>query len=138
MRDKILFFAFMAFVLSTACEDEFFPDALYDYQVERLLSGGEAKTWSKQTMGATCADSTKLYITVSEDDSDSITVYQLPVCDSDDTLKYGNASTSVATDGVSFTDTLWFASEDFWLIESITSTKVEVLRDNVKETYTND
>ena len=95
----------LVLLLFIGCQQDFFPAGLYDYQVERLLSGGESKVWSEQVGSMNCADSTKLYITLLENSSgDSVSLSILTPrsdCSGFDTTLIGNANASSPSDGIS-------------------------------------
>lgn len=121
----------MLLVLSAfACSDDSFPPGLYNYQVERLLSADSSKIWlfvSELNNGTefrptTCSDSTHLYITSVAPDSIHIArLIPKDNCSAFDTLKLGNAN---ASGELLFTDTLSFASGEYWFLEEITAQKL--------------
>ncbi len=123
--------AIIGTVLFLSCQEDTFPNGIYGYQVERLLSSGTAKTWnlSSRTIGgqvsrpAVCLDSVNLLI---ESVTDSISVARLiprAGCMGFDTVQVGKANASFIPSGLVFTDSLNFASGDFWLVQEITQTK---------------
>lgn len=119
-------------IFLVGCAEDNFPGGLYDYQVERLLSGGDSKVWmlvselenGVASFPSICSDSTRLLITLTSLDSVNI-VQLIPniICDAFDTLKLGNAN---ASGDLLFTDSLRFASGEYWYVQSITGTKLEV------------
>lgn len=132
----------MCLLFLVGCSEDNFPQGLYDYQVERLLSAGDSKTWmlvSETEDGTiafptTCSDTTRLLITLVDQDSISISRL-LPnlECNAFDTLKFGNAN---ASGDLLFTDSLRFATGSFWTIQSVTSSKLEIFTSNkVLEAY---
>lgn len=123
MRGRLLFIAVILF----ACEQDFFPIGLYDYQVERLLSGGADKVWMQQVNSTDCSDSTRLYIELVTGTDDSVRISTLnPMmdCSGFDTVLIGNANASQIEGGLLFTDSLNFADGSFWLVDHITSTQL--------------
>lgn len=118
--------------LAWACSDEF-ERQLYDYQVERLLTGGGQATWSPTSILLNgdqllnnCADSVLFMFELNADDS--VSFHRLrPVCSSTttyDTLEAikGNAS----VDEQIFTDSIRFSNSDFFLINAIFSQSLEL------------
>ena len=132
----------MLFIFLIGCSDDNFPQGLYDYQVERLLSAGENKTWllvssnegGVASFPTTCADSTRLFVTLIDQDSISISrLLPNPSCSAFDTLKLGNAN---ASGDLLFTDSLRFATGRFWTIQSVTASEIEVFTTSLKlETF---
>ncbi len=123
MRGKWVFLAILLF----GCQDDQFQQGLYNYQVERLLSGGDSKTWTLVSTNndgvvsnpALCSDTLRLLISTAA--TDSIHVARLtPEIDciafvSED-LGKANASGNLA-----FTDSIIFDSGEVWIITEITS-----------------
>lgn len=111
-------------LVGSACGGDFFPQGLYDYQVERLLSADSSKVWSQVMEMDDCADSTWLYIEIIASDSDdSVTISEIvggASCDPDTNL-IGNADASAFSEELLFTDSLNFDNGTYWLIEEITS-----------------
>lgn len=137
MRGKLLFLTLFAF----ACKEDQFPAGLYHYQAERLLSGGDSKTWvlvSSSESGTVtnptlCSDTLRLLIT--EVASDSINISRLiPIsnCTSFDSLKFGNAN---ASGDLVFTDSIIFATGEVWIIDKITSKGLAIFNDDSVENY---
>lgn len=117
--------------LVCACGDDF-QRQLYDYQIERLLSGGETAVWSpvsKRFEGdellVNCADSVRFMIDL---DADSILFRRMvPRCDATglfDTVEVAKGSASV--DSQIFTDSILFTTGEFWLINTLFSTTLEL------------
>jgi len=135
MRGKWLFLIGL-FLLS--CNNDFIPPGFYDYQVERLLSGGTNKLWDQEVNSTDCQDSVKLYFQLLENDSDdSVTVSRLtPLsdCSAFDTILIGNADASSLEGAIGFTDSLIFASGDFWIINSVTSDRLTLIIED-RKTY---
>ena len=108
-----------------ACDTDFFPEGLYDYQVERLLSSGDTKTWNQVANTDNCTDSVKLVFTLlSSTIDDSVSVERLTsnvACTGFDTTSLGNADASSFSDALNFTDTLNFANGSFWIIRDVSS-----------------
>jgi hypothetical protein len=118
---------FVLTLLFLGCKEDQFPKGIYDYQVERLLSGGESKVWllaEEKTEGIVtrpevCSDSTRLLIAATQLDSIEISRLVPKVdCSGFDTLALGNANTSGE---LVFTDSLIFSTGEFWIVESISS-----------------
>ena len=130
-------------LLITSCQEDDFPTGIYDYQVERLLSTDTMKTWTLTSQiidgqlsnPMQCTDSVKLlFVHI----MDSITVSRLlpqADCMAFDTLSLGNASASVAKGTNRFTDTLHFATGDFWIIDAITSKNLLFSEENTQFSY---
>ena len=133
MRSKCL----LIFLLF-ACREEFFPRDLYDYQIERLLSGGSAKTWLQMINSVECSDSVRLHITLlSSSSDDSISIFNLlpkSNCFGYDTAFVGNAN---ASGNLLFTDSLLFADGDFWIVESVTSENLSIRDLEIKHFISN-
>ena len=121
MRGKLL----VLLMICIACNNDFFPEGLYDYQVERLLSGDDSKVWKQVLSSGDCQDSVKLVFTfISNTTDDSVLVQRLvsnEVCSGFDTTSLGNADASSFNDALLFTDSLNFANNAFWIIRSLTS-----------------
>ncbi|MBC6401703.1 MAG: hypothetical protein GDA51_07835 [Ekhidna sp.] len=119
-------------VFCFACDRDFFPKDLYDYQVERLLSGGDTKVWNQIIASENCQDSVKLVFSLlSGSPNDSVSVSRLlsnAACDGFDTTRLGNADASSFEDALTFTDSLNFSTGDFWIIQSITSTELSIIQ----------
>lgn len=125
------FLAFLA-VLTFACSEDF-QQPLYDYQVERLLSGGDRITWtptSKLLNGEqllnSCPDSVLFMFELNSDDSLSFSRLR-PVCtqiSTYDTLEAVKGNASV--DSQIFTDSIRFSTGDFFLIRSVFSQSMEL------------
>ena len=137
MRGRILLVVFWFCLL--ACSEEKIPAGIYDYQVERLLSGGSEKTWGKVISSMDCADSVKLHFElVTNSSNDSLDIYRLtPIsnCTSFDSTLIGRADASSLKDSNLFTDSLVFASGDFWLINLITSEFLSIDENDQKIHY---
>ncbi|MEP0986935.1 hypothetical protein [Ekhidna sp.] len=132
MRDKFLVFALLFTILS--CSEEDLPIGLYDYQVERLLSGQSgSKTWMQIVNSTDCKDSVRLHIEfVPNQSGDSLNLSRISLlnnCSSKDTTLIGRANASKANGRDLFTDSLNFRSGDFWIIKNVTSKKL-TLTDN--------
>jgi len=114
-------------LIGIACGGDFFPQGLYDYQVERLLSADSSKVWNQVMETENCADSTWLYIEMLASDSDdSVAISEVlggASCDPDTSL-IGYADASAFSDELLFTDSLNFDNGMFWLIEQITSERL--------------
>ncbi len=137
VRNLLLFISAWIF---GSCDSDFFPGGLYDYQIERLLSGGDSKVWNQVVNSTDCQDSVKLLIElVSSSSDDSIAVSlisynfglnELPnssLCQLTDTVLLGNADASSFSDALLFTDSLNFSNGDFWIIKEITAQRIEIL-----------
>lgn len=115
-----------------ACSDDF-QQQLYDYQVERLLTGGNQATWSPTSIQLNgdqllnnCADSVLFMFELNSDDSLEFRRLR-PNCPGStlyDTLGIlkGNAS----VDEQIFTDSIRFSSGHFFLINSVFSQSLEL------------
>ena len=101
--------AVLLIFLVLSCTNEFFPDGLYDYQVERLLSGGSIKTWNQQINSPDCQDSLRLLIELvaaSADDSVLVSEIMRGSSCAPDTTPIGLADASSFLGGLRFTDSL--------------------------------
>lgn len=136
MRDKLLLLAFCFGVFS--CSEENLPIGIYDYQVERLLSGQTGtQTWSQTGNFADCADSVKLmFILVENSVGDSLDISIIKGCSaSSNAILIGRANASSAEDRNIFTDSLIFASGDFWIVNQITSQQFNFSIDDQSANY---
>lgn len=121
-----------------ACEEEaFFPNGLYGYQVDRLVSGGDTKLWTltaseidgEAQAFENCDDSLKLYV---EERTKGIAVYQVNTCNPTDSTFFGYMTSTFIAKGLSdqylFTDSLLFeeGTEDFFLVKEVTSLYLKV------------
>lgn len=129
MRVRYSLLVVLVAILAACVEDEF-PRGLYDYQVERLLSGESEKIWSVvsetedgvTTVPTSCSDSLRLYIVPVGTDSINISwLFPSITCGSFDTLRLGNSNATSEDDSQLFTDSLQFADGNYWLIQSVTS-----------------
>ncbi|MEP1096566.1 MAG: hypothetical protein ABJG78_15730 [Cyclobacteriaceae bacterium] len=138
MRGKLVLLAF----LFIACEEDEVPQGLYNYQVERLLSGGAAKTWvlaSTNTDGSTttpalCTDSLRLLITAVATDSINVTTLTPKLnCLTFDSLDLGDAN---ASGDLVFTDSIVFDSGEIWIIDEITARNLTITTNIQTEKWT--
>jgi hypothetical protein len=111
MRNKISVLIVLIWLIIAGCGNDFFPDGLYGYQVERLLSNDTSKLWQSQ-------QDPKANYLLFELDSDSLTVSELGQ-DPSDTFLLGRAK--VSSKDLLFTDSLLFADNTYWIISEITS-----------------
>jgi len=137
MRGKLVLLAF----LCIACKEDEVPQGLYNYQVERLLSGGTAKTWvlvSTNTDGSTatpelCTDSLRLLITSVATDSINITTLTPRLnCATFDSLDLGDAN---ATGDLVFTDSINFESGEVWVILNLSSLDLTIQTSTESNTW---
>ena len=130
----------IVFVL-LSCTNEFFPEEFFDYQVERLLSGGSTKEWDEIIASENCSDSIRLVIElISSTVDDSVTISQVVRgnnCNPDTSL-IGIADASSFSDAIRFTDSLNFANGNFWIIQSITATSLTILNGSETVNYSSD
>ena len=139
---KGLYWAFLAFFL-IQCSDE--EVAIFEsQQVQRLITGGDEKTWILQFRSSegvesalNCSDSIRLLMSST---SDSVSVTELlPRCtglsDSFDSLDVGNAFVS-SEDGL-FTDSLLFEDGTFWIISAISSERMSLKIDENELRFSN-
>ena len=117
--------------LVMSCTNEFFPEGLYDYQVERLLSNGDSKIWNQQVNSNECQDSVRLLVQlVSANTDDSVSISEIlrgTTCTPDTTL-IGNADASSFLDGLLFTDSLNFADGSTWMVNDISAKSLTITR----------
>lgn len=120
MRDKFL--SIFLFLLIMSCSEEELPAGIYDYQVERLLSGTSgSKTWDQVVNSSNCSDSVRLHVVSVDDSLDFSRLTYQTVCSIFDTTYLGRANASKAEDRDLFTDSLRFQNGDFWIVKTITS-----------------
>lgn len=117
-------YLFISLIFHSSCTNEFFPEKLYDYQVERLLSGGDNKVWDLVIDSQNCQDSVRLFVELlSSSTDDSVVISEIirgGLCNPDTSLT-GHADASSFEDAIFFTDTLNFDNGEFWIIERITN-----------------
>lgn len=136
MRGRLLVL-FLTSVL-IACSEEELPAGIYDYQVERLLSGQEEmKAWMQVVNSQNCTDSMQLiFERVENSIDDSLDVSMISGCSSSGlTTIIGRASASRAIDRDLFTDSLIFASGDVWIVDQITSKQLLLSIDDQSVLY---
>lgn len=138
MRVKILTVFFFIFLIS--CSEEDLPAGLYDYQVERLLSGQSgSKNWAQVVNSDNCADSVILYVelvTISSTDSIDISnLIKSNNCTALDTIFIGRANASKFTGRSLFSDSLNFSSGDYWIVDQITSELLIVGENGALKSY---
>ena len=118
-----------------ACDTNFFPEGLYDYQVERLLSAGDSLVWDQTLSSENCQDSVKLlFALLSSTADDSVAVLRLVAndqCTGFDTTIIGNADASSFSDALLFTDSLNFDDGSYWIIQSVTSELLVIESDQI-------
>lgn len=114
-----------------SCSEEDLPVGVYDYQVERLLTGQTgSKNW-EQVIGSTdCADSVRLHFELVEDSIDISRFTFNASCVMSDPDFIGRANASSFSGSDLFTDSLNFSDGTFWIIRRVTS---ELLRVQVEE-----
>ncbi|MEM9895375.1 MAG: hypothetical protein AAF789_03320 [Bacteroidota bacterium] len=130
MRAIFLLFILLLSV-SSACEEEFFPNLIFDYQVERLLAGDSTKYWDLVNVSGNCADSMQLQFVAADDSVDVFEIFNTMDCDWADTVELGRANASNGINGLDFSDSLIFkaGSEEFvWIVTGITSRKLSIRR----------
>lgn len=121
MRGKAAFI--LLFILS--CTSDFFPSGLYDYQVERLLTDGDTKSWFLRINSENCQDSVRLIMNlVPSTSNDSVSISRLErwsTCNGFDTTFLGTADASSFSGALLFTDSLIFNDGNFWIVQEVTS-----------------
>ena len=100
-----------ALCITLSCQDDEFPLALYDYQVERLLHGDAEKVWKTDEVDVWS------YLLFQSID-DSVNAMGISI-DFSDTISLGLMKASAKS--MLFSDTLLFNDGDFWLIEEVSS-----------------
>lgn len=133
MRGKLL--VFVVFLFLIACSEENLPEGIYDYQVERLLSGGSAKSWDQVVSSTSCTDSLKLYFELITDSVDISQINPGNACTFNDTVYLGRANASSFPDNNLFTDSLKFSDGDYWMIRRVTSSLLQIEVDNSLSDY---
>lgn len=139
MRDRI--FVLFLLIGLVSCSDESVPAGIYDYQVERLLSGESGiKTWSLQNSAINCSDSVKLiFELVANTTDDSLDISIINGCSQTNTATLiGRASASSPSDRIIFTDSLIFASGSYWIVNQITSVQLNLSIDGNQSAYVED
>ncbi|MEO9485386.1 MAG: hypothetical protein ABJG47_18145 [Ekhidna sp.] len=128
MRDKV--FTLLIFLCLVSCSEEDLPDGLYDYQVERLLSGQSGtKMWSQQVNSTNCSDSVFLLFVSSSDSLDISRIVRSVGCASFDTTLIGRAN-AASVEGIDlFSDSLIFSSGSHWIVNGITSQQMQLTMD---------
>ena len=129
MYVRYLLILFVWLVMS--CTNEFFPEGLYDYQVERLLSNGDSKIWNQQVNSNECQDSVRLLVQlVSANTDDSVSISEIlgGIACTPDTTLIGNADASSFLDGLLFTDSLNFADGSTWMVNDISAKSLTITR----------
>ncbi len=120
----------VALLLCFGCDSDYFPEGLFDYQVERLLSAGDSLVWNQVIDSENCRDSVKLLFEfLSDSRDDSVSVFQLLANDECNGFKIevlGNADASSFDDELLFTDSLNFADGRTWIIRSITANELKI------------
>lgn len=135
MRGRIILIFGIFFLLS--CSEEPVPEGLYDYQVERLLSGGDIKIWIESKRIEQCSDTVLLHVSLVEGSIDSLNLSRIIFNSScvRDTLPLGNAKPSSFSSGPVFTDSLVFSNGDFWLVDRVTSQELQILRNGTTQRF---
>jgi len=109
-----------------SCSQQDVQDRLFDYQIERLLSGGDSKVWDEEINSTDCQDSLKFLIQLVADQADdSLSISQITTLSSNcvnlDTTFIGLADASSFGDGIAFSDSLIFSDGNVWIINNLTS-----------------
>lgn len=136
MRGRIFLILLILNIVS--CSEEELPIGIYDYQVERLLSGETGlKTWSQVVNSTDCTDSVNItFELIANAANDSLDITMITGCaNSSNTTLLGRASASSPEGGILFTDSLIFDSGDFWIIDQITSEQLSLRIDEVEVQY---
>lgn len=125
-----------------SCQNDFLPPGLYDYQVERLLSGGDSKVWIQVVNSENCSDSTQILVEfLSFSANDSLRISELTPkigCRGFDTLLLGNADASSFSGQKLFTDSINFANGSPWIISKITSNSLTTSQRTIQVNYISD
>lgn len=130
--------ALIILLLFCACDNDFFPKGLYDYQVERLLSNDSSKVWLQRVNAENCQDLVRLFVElISEPNNDSLDISEITFSANctPDTSIIGRADASSFDESLLFTDSLNFANGDFWIISRITSESLEITSPIGKSSY---
>ena len=109
-----------------SCTQQDVQDRLFDYQIERLLSGGDSKVWDEEINSIDCQDSVRFLFQLVEDQADdSLSISQITTLSSNcanlDTTFIGLADASSFGDGIAFSDSLIFSDGNVWIINDLTS-----------------
>ncbi len=130
------------FALCFSCVEDEFPEGIYHYQVERLLSNGDSKTWilASQTNDGVvitpgaCQDSIRLQVTQVEDSVGFTRLIPTSDCTDFDSNSLGNAN---ASGTLLFTDSLLFGDGTIWKIQSVLPDELIVEESDVLIRYVN-
>ncbi len=132
---------FIIVVFLTSCGTDEFPNGIYDYQVERLLSGGTSKSWtlisSRSNTGVLtpelCSDSvTLIFIDV----ADSLSVVEQQKSLDCELLADTLAANTTSYIRQLFTDSLVFSNK-VWIINEVTSKTLRLTRESgLQQTFT--
>ncbi|MEP1032823.1 hypothetical protein [Ekhidna sp.] len=135
MRGKLV--AITLFFVIISCAEEQLPEGIYDYQVERLLSGQSGtKTWHQVTNTTNCVDSIKLVFDLIVSTSvDSLDVSMISGCSPSTTNLIGRANASKAMDRQLFSDSLIFADGTIWIVNQLTSKQLTLTADGQSVSY---
>lgn len=123
----------LAIVWAVACDTDFFPEGLYHYQVERLLSAGDSAVWEVAPIeGCEEASARYAFTLLMDNTEDSLTVYSLQPtsdCSGYDIIFLGNADASSLEGGLVFTDSLLFSDGTYWILHSLTASQLSLTND---------
>lgn len=124
-----------------SCSETFVPPGLYDYQVERLITNGDSKSWVLQSLvidgqnvEVLVCDSTITFLAevVRTDSLVFLEINKRTDCSANDTIFWGAIEASGHVRDL-FNDTLYFnggVKPSFGLIESITPASFILLFNN--------
>jgi len=133
MRDKLV--AIVLFFFVASCSEENVPAGIYDYQVERLLTGPfETKDWGEVISSINCDDSVKLRFELAGDSIDISQLLYNSSCGFDITY-IGRANASSFPERDLFTDSLIFSDGGFWLVREVTSQLLTIEVNEEKTSY---
>lgn len=124
----------LAVLLLIGCAEPFTPEGLYDYQIARLLTGENSKTWavnSEIINGSSqspqnCADSSFYYFQPLGDSIDAHLLLQNCIkINTYDSSYIGRFLPS--SEELVFTDSLNFSNGEFWILVNITSEEATII-----------
>ena len=142
--DYTTFFSFILIVffipIFFSCAEGDVSKRIYDYQVERLLSGQSGiKVWYASVNSVQCEDSVLLrFELVSNRSNDSLNVTMLTRTKDNCIMvetNLGKADVSKQNDGMLFTDSLLFADGAHWIINSVTAELLNISQYGAEKTF---
>ena len=135
---KIFLCCSLILILET-CRENYFPSGIYDYQIERLLTGGNCKVWLVESENGlalpldNCTDSIFLVMSSISDSIDISKVSKQADCSVTNTyLGRANASSYIL---LQYTDSLIFSNGMIWKTHKVTSQTLSLIREDGLSQY---